>query len=126
MQEVILQSGKKLEIQQPRFGAVMDLIRCACREIKKDGLSIDLEAMKTGDILGVILSLVGSKEFEESFWLVSAGCLYNGERVTQSLFEDRPEAREDYFEIQYKIIEASLKPFGKSLLTMLQQNQVVK
>ena len=126
MQEIKLQSGSTLKIQLPRFGAVMDLIRCACREIKKDGLSVDLEALKTGDILGIILSLVGSKEFEECYWNVSAGCLYNGERVTASLFEDREEAREDYFEVQFKIIEASLKPFGKSLLSMLQQNQIVK
>lgn len=126
MQEVTLLSGNKLNIQTARFGAVQELIRCACREIKKDGLHIDLESITDGEALAIILSVAGSKEFDDCFWVVANGCLYNGERVNPSLFDDREEAREDFVEIQYKIIEASLKPFGKSLLTILKSKGILK
>jgi len=126
MQEIILSSGNKLGIQTPKFGLCQELIRAACRELKKDGLHFDITTMKEGEALSIFLSLMGSKELDDCFWAIANTCLYNGERVLPNLFDDREEAREDYFEIQLEIIRACLKPFGKSLPIMLKNLGVME
>lgn len=126
MQEITLTSGNKLSIQTPRFYDVMELIRCACRELRNNNIFVDIENINGADVLSMIMTLVGSKDFDGYFWNIAKNCLYNGERITESLFDDREESRSDFFEIEYKILEATLKPFGKSLLTISKQQQIVK
>ena len=130
MQEIILQSGNKLQIQSPQFKLAMDLIRCICKEMKEQKIKIDANELKDESqalsfIFEIIFTLVGSAEFENCFFAVANTCLYNGEKINESLFNDRESAREDFFEIEYKIIEACIKPFMKSLLTMLEKAQVI-
>lgn len=129
-EEIVLNSGNKLNIQSPRFALAMELIRCVCKELKNQGIKIDVnnlgsEANALDLIVNITLTLVGSAEFEGVFWKIANSCLYNGERVNEKLFDDREEAREDYFEIEYKIIEACIKPFMKSLLSQLEKAQVI-
>lgn len=130
MQEITLQSGNKLQIQSPQFRLAMDLIRCICKELKAQKVKIDAKELQDenqalGLVFDLIFTLVGSVEFEAAFFAIANSCLYNGEKINESLFNDRENAREDFFEIEYKIIEACIKPFMKSLLSMLEKAQVL-
>lgn len=130
MQEITLQSGNKLQIQSPQFKLAMDLIRCMCKELKAQKIRIDPKELSDESnvlelIIDVVFTLIGSVEFDAAFFAIANGCLYNGERINESLFNDRENAREDFFEIEYKIIEACIKPFMKSLLSMLEKAQVL-
>lgn len=129
-EEIILKSGNKLNIQSPPFRLAMELIRCICKELRSQGIKIDWkeinsEAKALEVIIDVAMTLVGSAEFENVFWKLANSCLYNGERVTERLFDDRKDARRDFFEIEYKIIEACIEPFTECLLSGLEKAQVV-
>lgn len=125
MQEIILASGNKLQIQSPAFKDGKYLLKCFARELKTIGLDVNnlsSEELALSKIFDGALSLISSEEFENAFWVCANTCLYNGERVNEKLFDDREEAREDFFEIEYKIVEACLKPFLKRLPTLLKSS----
>ena len=70
--------------------------------------------------LKLILNTDMSNLFEQSIFECLKICTYDGKKITQQLFDDMPEAREDYYEIVSKCCEENLRPFFKSLVSEFQ------
>lgn len=71
-----------------------------------------------GEISKLIIGLDTSVEFENAIMKCLSGCIYDGTRkIDENLFNDIPEAREDYYEIVSKCCEVNLRPFFKSLVS---------
>ena len=82
-----------------------------------------LDITKVFDVLGqLILNMDVSEEFEKAIFACLSNCTYDGfYKITMQLFDDKPEAREDYYEIVSKCCEVNLRPFFKSLVSELKQ-----
>lgn len=81
--------------------------------------SSDSAGMLTGLINGII-GLDTSEEFERALMACLAVCIYDDKfAITPQLFDDKPEIREDYYEIAVKCYEENLRPFFKSLVSEL-------
>ena len=71
-----------------------------------------------GEISKLIIGLDTSIEFENAIMKCLSGCIYDGtHKIDENLFNDIPEAREDYYEIVSKCCEVNLRPFFKSLVS---------
>lgn len=83
-----------------------------------------LESLNLTSILDVGLKLIfnadTSENFEKAIFECLKVCLYENKKITLQLFDDIPEAREDYYEIVSKCCEENLRPFFKSLVTEFQ------
>lgn len=70
-------------------------------------------------IKNVLISIDISETAENAIFDCLKHCVYDKtHKVTQDLFDEVEEAREDYYEIIFACIEENLKPFIKSLVSM--------
>lgn len=70
----------------------------------------------------LIINMDVSEGFNRAVFRCLEGCLYDGfVKIDEKLFDDKPEAREDYYEIVSKCCEVNLRPFFKSLVSELTQ-----
>lgn len=87
-------------------------------KISELDMSIVFEKLAT-----IISNLDSSNEFETAIFECLKPCIYdyNGQnlKINLQLFDDIPEAREDYYEIIVKCCEVNLRPFFKSLYSEL-------
>lgn len=88
-----------------------------------DGTSLD--SLSYTSIIDIALKLIFNADisnfFEKAVFECLKICLYDGKhKITPQLFDDIPEAREDYYEIVSKCCEENLRPFFKSLVTEFQ------
>lgn len=67
----------------------------------------------------IICDLESSTEFQEIVYNFLHCCTYNGIVITQQLFDDKPELREDYYTLKLEVVKFNLHPFSKSLSGML-------
>lgn len=84
-----------------------------------------LESLNFTSLLDIGLKLIlnadTSNFFEKAIFDCLKVCLYDGNhKITSQLFDDIPEAREDYYEIVSKCCEENLRPFFKSLVSEFQ------
>lgn len=68
-------------------------------------------------IMQVIINADSSDEFENAVFKCLERSVYDGKAITLDLFDEHPEAREDYYEIVSKCCEENLRPFFKSLVS---------
>lgn len=74
-------------------------------------------------IIKVLIAADTSSDFEKALFECLKHCLYDEfYPINEKLFEDKPEAIEDYYEIVAKCIEENLRPFFKSLVTAFNTN----
>lgn len=94
---------------------------------------LDAQVVKNFDFQGVdmaslldkvaeiLFSAEMSNDFEKALFQCLKDCYIeeNGikNKITLQLFDEKPELREDYYEIIAKCIEVNLRPFFKSLVT---------
>lgn len=66
----------------------------------------------------LLINIETAPEFEKAVMECLSVCIYDGKhKISMQLFDDIPEAREDYYEIVAKCCEVNLRPFFKSLIT---------
>lgn len=72
------------------------------------------------NLINGVLGLDTSEEFESALMACLSRCIYDEKySITSQLFDDKPEIREDYYEIAVKCCEENLRPFFKSLVSEL-------
>lgn len=121
-------------INEASFRDAMVLKNVVMKNVNSDFLNgIDTSKITLANVLdiaiGMITNIDSSPEFETAIFKCLNGCLYNGNiKITAQLFDDKPELREDYYEIVAKCAEANLRPFFKSLVSELKTrfNQLKK
>ncbi len=127
---------KTVLINAAPFKRISSLRREVMYAFKEAGITKELNDfhnLKITDIIDKLFDLILNLGISEGFELAVMdcleGCIYDYRnkniKITPQLFDDLPDAREDYYEIITKCCEVNLRPFLKSLgivfSTQLQQ-----
>ena len=123
-------TGNRIVINPAPYKTVLNLKRVLLNEIKNNSIGLKISADKTVlektiDFTGCIdfikNILIGAEtniEIENALNDCLSYCTYKTvHKITPELFDNEPEAREDYYEIIVSCIEENLKPFMKSLVS---------
>lgn len=137
--EIITKNGQKtIDIKEASFQDAINLKKATAKclldaEVVKnlDFQGLDLSAL-IDKTMEVLFSAETSNFFEKALFECMKYCYIceNGVKmkITPQLFDEKPELREDYYEIVSKCFEVNLRPFFKSLVTEFKTrfNQIPK
>lgn len=129
--EFITQNTKKeVKIIPASFQDALELKKAVMKCIGEleTAKSFDLNNLSNIELTGLldiliagIINLETSNFFEKAIFKCLEVCTYDKfHAITRQLFDDKPEIREDYYEIISKCAEVNLTPFFKSLVSELQ------
>lgn len=136
--EFTTQNGKvAVEIVPASFKDASNLKKAITKGLIGNNLLKDLDTtnlmdIKIDSILQILVNIDTSDEFEKAIQECLKYCIYdkgvNNLKITPQLFDDIPDAREDYYEIITKCCEENLRPFFKSLVSEFKTrfNQITK
>lgn len=126
--EFITQNGrKKVEIKEASFKDASNLKKAVMKNIlavsQQNGIP-DINGLDITKLLDlatqIIINADTSDEFGNAVFACLNGWIYDGFfKINMQLFDDKPEIREDYYEIVVKCVEVTLRPFFKSLCSEL-------
>lgn len=130
--EFVTQNGQKeCQIVTASFKDAVNLkkavMKCLLNVDTLKGVNFDnlqgLDSAKVFDAIGqLIVNMDVSDDFEKAIFACLSNCVYDGFfKINEKLFDDKPEAREDYYEIISKCCEVNLRPFFNSLVSELKQ-----
>lgn len=130
MDEFVTKNSKKtVKIIPASFKDAVALKKEMLKSLKDAGIikGITLDSLKNlevADIINSVATLLISMDISETFDNALFNCLKvciydNKHSITQQLFDDIPELKEDYYEIVSKCCEVNLRPFFKSLVSEL-------
>lgn len=126
---ITLPSGAQLELKVGSFDDAVTLRKAVSRELVL--VNVNLGSFDLGDLENVgpdeinafkniMFQLLGSDAVEAALWRCMKPSLYNGQITIPATFQ--PEtAREDYLVVAWEVMVLHLRPFFKSLLTLLPQ-----
>lgn len=114
-----------IEIKPASFKEAVNLKKAVAKGLTgKNILNADasnLMDIKLDSILQLLVDIDTSDEFESAVMECLKCCIYDkggkNLKINALLFDDIPEAREDYYEIITKCCEENLRPFLKSLVS---------
>lgn len=126
--EIITQNGgKTIEIKPASFQDTVNLKKAAAKCLLDAGVikNLDFQGFKLASLIDKIAELLfyaeTSTEFEKALFECLKSCYINENgvkmKIIPQLFDEKPELREDYYEIVAKCAEVNLRPFFKSLVT---------
>ena len=124
--EFTTQNGNvKVEIKPASFKEAVNLKKAVAKGLTgKNILKSDasnLMDIKLDSTLQLLVDIDTSDEFETAVMECLKCCIYDkggkSLKINAQLFDDIPEAREDYYEIITKCCEENLRPFLKSLVS---------
>ena len=109
-----LASGAKLHVSTASFEDANALVKALTRCAK--GLAISDDPLKAdiGVLKDVLVEAISSDEVERALFKCMERVSYKDIKVSKALFDDPTigdHAREDYFEICWKTVEANCGPF---------------
>lgn len=123
--EFTTQNGKKaVIINEASFKHAVELKKAVVKCLLKTGIDINnLQKIDTSKLFNTlcesVIHLDTSDEFDKAVMNCLSECLYGCSKINEALFDDKPEAREDYYELVTKCCEVNLRPFFKSLVSEL-------
>ena len=119
---------KEVVLNTASFKDAMSLKKAAMKSILESNMrgGIDIADFKTAEIskiLDIIAHAIVNADTSDEFEAAVFKCLershYDKKQINAQLFDDFPEAREDYYELIVKCCEVNLRPFFKSLVSEL-------
>lgn len=127
------QNGKRIVINVANFRESAHLKACIAKELLKQNIDIGNanSLAKLKDELNnsvpkllntakdLLLSCEVSEDFNTALFNCLQHCTYDSIPVREQLFDDVPEAREDYYMIVFECIKENILPFFKGLLSKL-------
>ena len=128
----------RIVINASTWENVKALRRCFAQELLKQDIDIDnltsltelkdkLQGVALLNVIkNIVCSLECSEEFDRVLCKCLADCTYKDIEITENLFDDIPEAREDYDVIRIECIKENLKPFFKKVAGMLNIQDITK
>lgn len=134
MIDIKTQNGqKRLVVNCATTKEVKELKRVILKELTKYPLGLKILNNGVGALLdkevdfsgiidfikNVIINIDTSEEFDSAIYACLSHCTYDSTNViNEQLFDNNEKAREDYYEIIFACIEANLKPFMISLVSL--------
>lgn len=126
MPEITVPSGAKVVVNQAGFQESMALKNAIVSELAKTNFAIGVDLknlslnqeLNLESLVGAAMTVDSSPRVYAALLPCLARCLYNAEKITEATFE-KPEAREDYYEIVFAVLKENLGPFFKGLLSRL-------
>lgn len=123
--EFVTQNGNvAIEIKPASFKEACNLKKAVAKALSGKDLGFNggsLMDVKLDSILQLLVDIDTSDEFEKAVMECLKCCIYDkggkNIKITAQVFDDFPEAREDYYEIVTKCCEVNLRPFFKSLVS---------
>lgn len=126
--DIITQNGNKnITIKAASFQNTINLKKAVAKCLLDAGVvkNLELQGLELAALIDKIAELLFSAEMSDDFSKAVFECLKycyieeNGikNKITLQLFDEKPELREDYYEIVSKCVEVNLAPFFKSLVT---------
>ena len=124
------QNGVRIVINSASFKKATALKKAIEKELLKTNISLDAKSLKDinekysmVEFINIakkfIFSCETSDEFEKVLFDCLEYCLYDNIPIREQLFDDVPEAREDYYIIIFECIKENILPFFKSLPSKL-------
>lgn len=127
------QSGKRIVINIANFKESAQLKACIAKELLVQNIDLgnadSLAGLKDelnnsvpkllNTAKNLLLSCEVSEEFNKALFNCLQHCTYDNLQVREQLFDDVPEAREDYYMIVFECIKENILPFFKGLLSKL-------
>jgi len=127
------QSGKRIVINIASFKESAQLKACIAKELLTQNIDLgnadSLAGLKDelnnsvpkllNTAKNLLLSCEVSEEFNTALFNCLRHCTYDNIKVDERLFDDVPEAREDYYTIVFECIKENILPFFKGLLSKL-------
>lgn len=120
MEFITANGNKKVEIKMASFRDANNLKKVIMKSL---GENIkDLEGNLLEMLPKILIELETSAEFESAITPCLSICIYDGfHKITPQLFDDFPDARQDYYEILTNCVEFNLRPLWQSLVTELKR-----
>lgn len=126
--DIITQNGSKnITIKAAGFQDAITLKKAVAKCLLDAGVvkNLELQGLELAALIDKIVELLFSAEMSDDFNKAVFECLKycyieeNGikNKITLQLLDEKPELREDYYEIVSKCVEVNLAPFFKSLVT---------
>ena len=128
-------NGAKIVINEASWGDVRKLKKVLAIELLKLGIDIDKEFLGQSEenlmvgsklfqlLKDVYLTLEASDDFNNEIMNCLQYCHYDNIQIKEQLFDDKPEAREDYYDMVIGCLEVNLAPFIKKVLSKF-SNQI--
>ena len=121
-------NGVAVEIKMATWKDACSLKKAVAKAIRGTKLfqnfnsnNINLMDIKLDSLLQTLIDIETSDEFDKAVMDCLRCCIYDkggkNLKITAQLFDDIPEAREEYYEIMTKCLEENLRPFFKSLVS---------
>jgi hypothetical protein len=123
------QSGKRIVINIATFKESAQLKACIAKELLNQNIDLNsfdsYEALKRefSNLKDILLRFEISEEFNAALFNCLQHCTYDKIPVDDRLFDDVPEAREDYYTIAFECIKENIYPFIKGLLSKLNSHK---
>ena len=126
--EIITKNGNKsIEIKPANFQESINLKKAVMKCLQEANVleQINIENVNIASLIDKCLDILFNAESSISFEKALFDCLKfcyideNGikNKISPQLFDEKPELREDYYEIISKCVEVNLAPFFRSLVS---------
>ena len=131
-------NGAKIVINEATWGDVRKLKKVLAIELLKLGIDIDKEFLGQTEenlmvgsklfqlLKDVYLTLEASDDFNDEIMNCLQYCTYDNIQIKEQLFDDKPEAREDYYDMVIGCLEVNLSPFIKKILSKFSNQTAIK
>lgn len=124
------ENGARIVINSASFKEATALKKAIEKELLKTNISFDAKSLQEindkysmMEFINIaknfIFSCETSDEFERVLFDCLKHCTYDNIQIKEQLFDDVPEAREDYYMIIFECIKENIIPFFKSLPSKL-------
>lgn len=124
------ENGARIVINSASFKEATALKKAIEKELLKTNISFDAKSLQEinekysmMEFINIaknfIFSCETSEEFERVLFDCLKHCTYDNIQIKEQLFDDVPEAREDYYMIIFGCIKENIIPFFKSLPSKL-------
>lgn len=107
-------SGAEIIINEAPWPDAKRLKMAVQTELANAGINLGLDE-DVGTLLSAFLKVDSAKAVDEALWPCLARCTRNGLKITESLMDEDPTARRDYYDIITACAKENLFPLYESL-----------
>lgn len=137
--EFTLNSGKQLNVTIANWKSAVQLAQSILKCLRHTGvnmtqkefMSLDFGALFSSPNIVQIITNTALEVFiddniDKIFWEMATKCTYDGLRLTEDVFNNSVEARQDFYQVKFIVLRENLLPFFPKLRTTLEEQPTGK